>query len=490
MSKQEHDQDEQRAPSGAGKGESPGDAAKEPATDKGAAAQSGSGQSASTPEKNDKGEGADTAKPAKPDANRPVTGSTPSGATKGQDAKPGKSQDAKPEPAKTGTGSNGPAKPGGKPKETDSKPVPGSTTATPGGGSAGTAAPRRAGGHSGGSGGKAGIAALVLVILLALIAALAGWWGWQKLQAQQARLSQLSQVQSSTSDNADAIEELRSQLSGRDQQRQQAVQDLRNEMQQYRQEVNQTLDDVLAKLAEEQETDPNEWLFSEVEYLLRLANQRLQLERDVNGAISLLRTADERLAQADNPALTPVRRAIQSELGELQSVPNIDRTGLYLQLMAQQQQLAKLPLQQDIEQIAAEGGDTSTVEGAWQQQLSRLWQEIKELVVVRRHDQALEALMTPEQESYLRQNVRLQLEQAQLALLQANPELYRASLEKAITLIEGYYDTDSDGVQQVLDTLRSLMDKTIRPELPDISESLQALRDFMTRRQGGGNGDA
>ncbi|MCP1366791.1 uroporphyrinogen-III C-methyltransferase, partial [Halomonas sp. BBD48] len=123
-------------------------------------------------------------------------------------------------------------------------------------------------------------------------------------------------------------------------------------------------------------------------------------------------------------------------------------------------------------------------------QLSRLWQEIKELVVVRRHDQALEALMTPEQESYLRQNVRLQLEQAQLALLQANPELYRASLEKAITLIEGYYDTDSDGVQQVLDTLRSLMDKTIRPELPDISESLQALRDFMTRRQGGGNGDA
>ncbi|SFH61026.1 uroporphyrinogen-III C-methyltransferase [Modicisalibacter xianhensis] len=498
MSKQEHDQDEQRAPSGAGKGESPGDASKKPATDKGAAAQSGNGKAASTSSNNDKSKAAEPAgKTDRSHASRPATDSAKSRqegsaapAKAQEDGKPGKSQDTKPEPAKTGIGSNaGTSKPGDKPKDTPSRPATPGTTATSGSGSAGTTATRPTSG-SGGGGSKAGVVALVLVILLLLVAVIAGWWAWQKLQAQQSQLSQVSQVQSNTSANADAIDELRSQLSGRDQQRQQAVQELRNEMQQYRQEMNQTLDDVLAKLAEEQETNPNEWLFSEVEYLLRLANQRLQLERDVNGAISLLRTADERLAEADNPALTPVRRAIQSELGELKSVPDIDRTGLYLQLMAQQQQLAKLPLQQDIEQIAAEAGDTSTVEGAWQQQLSRLWQEIKELVVVRRHDQALEALMTPEQESYLRQNVRLQLEQAQLALLQANPELYRASLEKAITLIEGYYDTDSDGVQQVLDTLRSLMDKTIRPELPDISESLQALRDFMTRRQGGGGGEA
>ncbi|MFD2435516.1 uroporphyrinogen-III C-methyltransferase [Modicisalibacter luteus] len=283
-------------------------------------------------------------------SNAPQQEHAASAPAKGQDSKPGKPQDTKPEPAKAGAGGNGPSKP----KDASGKPAAGSATTTAGAGGAGTATPRPAGSGSDGKGGKAGIAALILVILLVLVAAIAGWWAWQKLQAQQAQLSQLSQVESSASANANAIDELRSQLSGRDQQSQQAVQDLRNEMQQYRQEMNQTLDQVLAKLAEEQETDPNEWLFSEVEYLLRLANQRLQLERDVNGAISLLRTADERLAQTDNPALTPVRRAIQSELGELQSVPNIDRTGLYLQLMAQQEQLAKLPLQQDIEQIAAE----------------------------------------------------------------------------------------------------------------------------------------
>ncbi|MEC9483212.1 MAG: uroporphyrinogen-III C-methyltransferase, partial [Halomonas sp.] len=177
---------------------------------------------------------------------------------------------------------------------------------------------------------------------------------------------------------------------------------------------------------------------------------------------------------------------IQSELAELKAVPSVDRTGLYLTLMAQQMQVAQLPLKQDIEELAAEGGDMSDVSGGWEEQLSRFWQEIKELIVVRRHDQALEALMTPEQESYLRQNVRLQLEQAQLAVLQANPELYRASLEKAITLLEGYYDVEREDVQNLIATLRSLLDRTIRPELPDISASLQSLRDFMARRQDGG----
>lgn len=512
MSKQEHDQDEKRAPSGAGKGEAPGSAPKKPATDKAAAA--GSGTDKKTPKDDNEG---------KQGANKPVT-ATP---TKPGDEKPASSGNAKsgPDTAKAGSdassknpaskqdtvtgqdkstagnksGSTQDNKPGAaaKPKDNNAQGRPSAgSSASPaasssGAGGAGVSAAKPAGRDgSGGGGSKAGIVALILVILLALAAAAAGWWAWQKISAQQAQLSQLSRVEN----NSNAISQLESRLeslrSERDQEQEQALQGMRNEMQQYREQVNQTLDRVLAELASEQETDPGEWLYAEVEYLLRLANQRLQLERDVAGAKSLLRTADERLAQADNPALTPVRRAIQSELGALNSVPSVDRTGLYLQLMAQQEQLAKLPLQQDIEQIAAQGGDTTTVEGAWKQQVSRLWQELKELVVVRRHDQALEALMTPQQESYLRQNVRLQLEQAQLALLEANPELYQASLEKATTLIEGYYDPESGGVQEVLETLRSLTDRTIRPELPDISGSLQALRDFMARRQdGGGEGE-
>ncbi|WP_110597754.1 uroporphyrinogen-III C-methyltransferase [Salinicola lusitanus] len=331
-----------------------------------------------------------------------------------------------------------------------------------------------------GAGGKLGLLALILVILLAIVVAFVGYRGWQKLQAQQAQLSQIGT-------NSTTLDQLESKVGELDQNRQQNLKMMRGEFDQYRQSLDNTLDKVLKELAQQQQADPREWLHAEAEYLLRLANQRLQLERDVKGAKALLKAADDRLREADNPALVPVRRAIQSELASLDSVPVIDRTGLYLALMAQQEQLARLPLKQDIEEIAAGKGDAKPT-GGWRQQLATLGRELKDLVTVRRHDQPLEALITPEQESYLRQNVRLLLEQAQLALLKSEPELYQASLDKATELVEGYYDTDNDGVAKSIDKLKSLRDQDVRPELPDISESSQLLKRFIEQRFGNGGG--
>lgn len=510
MSKQPHDQDEQREPSGAGKDVAPTDA---PQADTAPADREAVPHPAERQAKNSD----NTASPggAKHETKReektagPAGKSTANSTEKSAGKSPGKGKTA---PASEAAGASKPTTqpeaprdasgkadapsqkaqndkrqdktPPAKPvsaKPSNAKPSTGTSDVTSGGGAGSAGISAKHGGKGGG--GKAGAIALVLVIVLALIVLIGGWWGWQKLADQRQRLAQVES-------NASAIAEIESQLGERDQQREQALQGIRDDFQQYRASVNQTLDDVLAQLASEQQAEPSDWLYAEVEYLLRLANQRLQLERDVKGAEALLRTADQRLAEADNPALTPVRRAIQSELAALASVPQVDSTGLYLSLMAQQEQLAQLPLEQDVEQIAAEGGDTSPVSGGWRDQLARFGQELKDLVVVRKHDQALEALLTPEQEAYLRQNVRLQLEQAQLALLQANPELYRASLEKATTLIEGYYDTDNQGVAESLEQLKTLADKTIRPELPDISGSLQALRDFMERRRDAGSAGA
>ncbi|WP_251976042.1 uroporphyrinogen-III C-methyltransferase [Salinicola avicenniae] len=333
-----------------------------------------------------------------------------------------------------------------------------------------------------GKGGKLGLIALILVILLALAAAAAGYRGWQMLQQQQARLSQVD-------DNRSALDELESRLSDLDSNRQHTLNMMRGEFDQYRENLDSTLDKVLDELAQEQQADPREWLHAEAEYLLRLANQRLQLERDVKGAKALLNAADSRLREADNPALVPVRRAIQSELAALDSVPEIDRTGLYLALMAQQEQLARLPLKQEVDEIAAGEGETRP-SGGWRDQLATLGRELKDLVTVRRHDQPLEALITPEQESYLRQNVRLLLEQAQLALLKSEPELYQASLDKARELVEGYYAADNEGVQRSLSRLESLRETNVRPSLPDISESSQRLKRFIEQRfgNGGSNG--
>ncbi|WP_136254855.1 uroporphyrinogen-III C-methyltransferase [Onishia niordana] len=364
-------------------------------------------------------------------------------------------------------------------KATSSKPSP-SQPSSPSGGSAG----RGGGAHkaSGGNGGgrqTVGIVALILVILLAIGMVVAGWFGWQRVEQQQQRLAQVES-------NREAVSALETRLQETEQSRaaalDEAVASVEGEFADYRSEVDDTLDRVLDELNSQQQTDEREWLHAEAAYLLRLANQRLQLERDVGGAMALLETADKRLKETGNPALLPVRRAIADELAKLDAVPDIDRTGLYLSLNAQQEQLASLPLKQDVAEAPVEGTIETPPSGDWQQQLTRFGSELKDLVTVRRHDQALEALMTPEQESYLRQNVRLVLEQAQLALLKEEPELYRASLDKAISMIEGYYDTERESVESSISRLTDMRGKTIRPELPDISGSQQAMAHFIQTR--------
>ncbi|WP_444678991.1 uroporphyrinogen-III C-methyltransferase [Halomonas sp. E19] len=336
--------------------------------------------------------------------------------------------------------------------------------------------------------------ALILVLFLGIGAGLFAWNAWERLDEQQQRLAELEQ-RAGEAASADDLTGLREQLQSGERERNtemtQAVEAIRSEFASYRSEVDGTLDQVLDELSREQDTDEREWLHAEAAYLLRLANQRLQLERDVEGAAALLRTADARLEEAQNPALTSVRRAIAAELSVLDGVPRVDRTGLYLALHAQQERLGGMPLSRELEEIPARSGLQEAPTGAWQQQLSRFGQELKDLVVIRQHDETLETLVTPEQEAYLRQSARLVLEQAQLALLQEEQALYEASLDKALTLIRHYYDTERSEVQAAIERLEELKRENIQPELPDISGSQQALAEFIERRFGsrGGRGD-
>ncbi|MGM0832500.1 MAG: uroporphyrinogen-III C-methyltransferase [Pseudomonadota bacterium] len=364
----------------------------------------------------------------------------------------------------------------------DDKPSAGAKTAG--------AKPTNSGGGNKGSG-----IAIVLVIILALAIGFVAWQGWQRLDNQQQRIDELAQ-QTQNNASQQEVNDLTSRIESSEAERSQALEntmsELRNELDSYRGEVNNTLDNVLAQLSQEQETDERDWLHAEAAYLLRLANQRLQLEGDVEGAAALLRTADARLVDADNPALTPVRREIANELAALDAVPQVDRTGIYLALNAQQERIAGLRLSQEIEERAVTSGIEQPPTGTFQRQLARFGEELKDLVVIRQHDEALETLITPEQESYLRQSLRLILEQSQLALLKEEQELYEASIDKALELLNGYYDTEREETQSVIARLQELKQTQVQPELPDISASQQALASFIenrfeSRRQGGGD---
>jgi uroporphyrin-3 C-methyltransferase len=333
------------------------------------------------------------------------------------------------------------------------------------------------------------------VIILAIALAFIAWQGWLRLESQQQRLDEVAQ-QAEGSASQQAVSDLESRLDSGEAERDEALQstlgDLRDEFDSYRSDVDETLGQVLDQLSQEQDTDERDWLHAEAAYLLRLANQRLQLEGDVDGAAALLRTADARLVDADNPALTPVRAAIANELAALDAVPQVDRTGLYLALNAQQERISSLRLSQEIEEQAVTSSIEQPPTGTFQRQLARFGEELKDLVVVRHHDEALEALITPEQESYLRQSLRLVLEQTQLALLNEEKELYDASIDKALQLLNDYYDTTREETQSVITRLQELKEAEVKPELPDISASQQELARFIdnryeTRGQSGGD---
>ncbi|AVU12416.1 hypothetical protein BV504_17920 [Halomonas sp. 'Soap Lake  len=337
--------------------------------------------------------------------------------------------------------------------------------------------------------------AIALVVILTVALVLVAWQGWQRLDSQQQRLDELAQ-QAEGSASQQAVSDLESRINSGEAERSQALDstmsELRSELDNYRSDIDGTLDQVLAQLSQEQETDERDWLHAEAAYLLRLANQRLQLEGDVDGAAALLRTADARLVDADNPALTAVRREIANELAALDAVPRVDRTGLYLALNAQQERISSLRLSQEIEERAVTSSIEQPPSGTFQNQLARFGSELKDLVVIRHHNEALETLITPEQESYLRQSLRLVLEQSQLALLKEEQELYEASIDKALALLNGYYDTERDETQRVIGRLQELKQVQVQPELPDISASQQALASFIdnrfeSRRQGGGD---
>ncbi|MCE8026033.1 uroporphyrinogen-III C-methyltransferase [Billgrantia aerodenitrificans] len=530
MSKQTNDQDERKASSGKGqdgKGRE-AEAKAKPASDSGksaasspapgsdaksgekpAAAPAGDSPSASGPaDKKEVGPAAakDTAsaadKPAQPAA--PAPAETKAAQEKAAQEKDGdKPAAAKPEPAKPAGSDKAidkvadkPAT-AGKPAASDSgsksagkstgKSDGAAAKAAPVGGAATPPPAATASGGGQGGGRAAGVLALILVLFLGIGAGLFAWNAWERLDEQQQRLAELEQRAEGAA-SADEVATLREELERADETRDaevaEAIETMRSEFASYRSEVDGALDQVLAELSREQDADEREWLHAEAAYLLRLANQRLQLERDVEGAAALLRTADARLNEADNPALLSVRRAIAAELSVLDGVPRVDRSGLYLALNAQQQRLAQLPLSRELEEIPARPGIEEAPTGGWQDQLSRFGQELRELVVIRHHDEALEALVTPEQESYLRQSARLILEQAQLALLKEEQELYEASLDKALAMIEGYYDTERNEVQAVIARLEELKGENIQPELPDISGSQQALAEFIERRFG------
>ena len=229
--------------------------------------------------------------------------------------------------------------------------------------------------------------------------------------------------------------------------------------------------------------DQDSWLLAEVEYLLRLANQRLIMARDTVSARGLLQSADTILRQLDDVALHPVRRAVAADMAALRALPEIDTEGLYLRLSALADQVSGLVIFALPEREAA---PTVPQQDGWQQRLRQGYEEalytLSRYVTIRRREMPFEALVDPQWEALLRQNLVMLLQQAQVALLSGNQPLYQASLTRARHWLVEYYLAEEAAAAALARELDDLAAQTIAVEMPDISSSLHALDVVMAQR--------
>lgn len=222
-----------------------------------------------------------------------------------------------------------------------------------------------------------------------------------------------------------------------------------------------------------------DWLLAEAEYLLRLANQRAQLSHDPRSAAQLLSSADEILRDLDDAGLHPVRAQLAKEIGALQSSAERDIEGSYLALQALANEAEKLKI---YKAPSYEALEVPEEQSGWQQRLqgglTAAWEKLRSYIRIRHHEENFRAQLAPEQEAVLRASLQLMFEQAQLALLANQPELYQRALEKAASWLNRYYQLDEhrDALLQQINTLAEVK---VDAELADISGSLRSLKEYI-----------
>jgi uroporphyrin-3 C-methyltransferase len=228
------------------------------------------------------------------------------------------------------------------------------------------------------------------------------------------------------------------------------------------------------------------WGLSEVEYLLRIANQRLLLQTDVKTAKLALLSADARLRELADPHYFGVREQIAAELEALEAVPTVDTDGIYASLQAWQKRIDELQVAgTDYRPADASGAAQPQTRAVtdWTEVPALIWASLTELFRLREHEQPVEPMLPPERGYFLRENLRLQLASAQLALLREAPGPYRGALVTARGWVIAHFARDSADAAALAAQLEELAALNIRPEVPDISASLRVLRQQMQLSQ-------
>jgi len=244
----------------------------------------------------------------------------------------------------------------------------------------------------------------------------------------------------------------------------------------------------LEALYQELSRNRDEWAYAEIEQSLAIARQQLALAGNVKAALIALQTADARLQRMDRPQLSALRKAINSDIARLKAAPHVDMLAISTRLDVLIAQVDRLPLAMEMRPQPEQPPAAAPGPGEgnpWTRFWRNVWTELRGLIRVQQMDKPDAALLAPSQAFFLRENLRLRLIGARLALLARDATSYKSDLKAARDWLNRYYDTRNSNVAQALAMLRNLHDAEVGIEVPEISATLEAMRNLRAARERG-----
>jgi uroporphyrin-3 C-methyltransferase len=214
-----------------------------------------------------------------------------------------------------------------------------------------------------------------------------------------------------------------------------------------------------------------------------LAAQQLQLAANVQGAVLALQSVEARLAGSSRPQFIGLRKVLARDLDRLRALPQLDLPGMNVQLESVISAVDTLPLAVDVRprderKPVAPAGASAASPAFWQQLAGEFWGELRGLVRIQRFDRDEPALLAPQQVFFLRENLKLRLLNARLALLAHDQWTFRNELAQARVWVDRYFDGRDKSVQTAQRSLKQLSAAEINIDLPNLNESLSAIKSF------------
>jgi uroporphyrin-3 C-methyltransferase len=327
------------------------------------------------------------------------------------------------------------------------------------------------------------ISKLAILAIIIAVGAPAGHYFWQQ-QQHQLLTQQLDQKNKVNLNNiqTQVQKALNNQQSNFSKQLQQVKQQTASVSQEKIAKLNETVSRLEQRIKQRQ---PSDWLLHETEYLIRVAARSLWLEQDTAATVSLLKEADSRLNELNDPAFLPARELIHQDIKSLQLMPTLQTDKIILSLMAMNKQVAILPLAKVDVSTDEQPKDFELSDDIndWQNNLTKTWQKfLNDFIRVRQRAGTVEPLIAPVQQENLKQNLSLKIQLALWAASEGKNEIYHKSLTDIESWLNEFFAMEHEYNQSFMENILALKNQKVSYDYSNDLASLPAIRAMMKKQ--------